>query len=156
MEVSKDGSGSVGASSAALEAEAVGRAVAGGEAAIVGRSIPDGWCGYDIGPESAALFAAAVAGAGTVLWNGPMGVFEDARFAAGTRTVASAVAACPGRTVVGGGDSVAALNRMGLSEQIDHISTGGGASLEFLERGDLPGLRALRESRGRVAARSAG
>lgn len=122
------------------------------EIKVVGRSIPDGWTGYDIGPETAEIFARAVAEAGTVLWNGPMGVFEDERFAAGTRTVAQAVADCSGRTVIGGGDSVAAINRYGLADRIGHISTGGGASLELLEYGDLPGLRALRESLARTVA----
>jgi phosphoglycerate kinase len=113
---------------------------------ICGVSIPAGWKGYDIGPATSALFRAAIASASTVLWNGPMGVFEDERFAAGTKAVAEAVAACPGRTIIGGGDSVAAVNRYGLSERIDHVSTGGGASLALLEHGDLPGLAALRES----------
>ncbi|HVB05886.1 MAG TPA: phosphoglycerate kinase [Acidimicrobiales bacterium] len=113
-----------------------------------GSDLPDGWSGRDIGPESAAHFAAAVAGAETVLWNGPMGVFEDERFAAGTRAVAEAVAAAPGFTVVGGGDSVAAIDEYGLAERIDFVSTGGGASLEFIEQGDLPGLAALRAGRG--------
>ena len=81
-----------------------------------------------------------------MLWNGPMGVFEDSRFAAGTEKVANAVASCPGRTVVGGGDSVAALNRYKLADHIGHISTGGGASLTYLENGDLPGLQALRNA----------
>jgi phosphoglycerate kinase len=117
-----------------------------GEVEVVGRSIPDGWSGYDIGPASAHLFGSAIASAATVLWNGPMGVSEDWRFAAGTRLVAEAVAASPARTVVGGGDSVAALNRYGLADRVDHVSTGGGASLEFLEHGDLPGLEALRRS----------
>jgi phosphoglycerate kinase len=116
------------------------------EVTVCGRSIPTGWKGYDIGPATTALFCQSIVGAGAVLWNGPMGVFEDERFAAGTRAVAEAVAACAGRTVVGGGDSVAALNRYGLSERIDHVSTGGGASLALLEHGDLPGLAALRES----------
>jgi len=108
--------------------------------------VADGWKGCDIGPASAAAFRAIITGAGTVLWNGPMGIFEDQRFAAGTRAVAQAVAECPGFTVVGGGDTVAALAAFGLSERIDHVSTGGGATLELIEKGDLPGLRALRES----------
>jgi phosphoglycerate kinase len=124
----------------------VSAVVASDEVAVCGRSIPTGWKGYDIGPATAALFCQSVLDAGAVLWNGPMGVFEDERFAAGTRAVAEAVAACAGRTVVGGGDSVAALNRYGLSGLIDHVSTGGGASLALLEHGDLPGLAALRES----------
>ena len=106
-----------------------------------------GWRGFDIGPATAVLFAEIIASAGTLLWNGPMGVFEDERFAEGTRAVAEAVARCPGTTVVGGGDSVAALGKLGLSERIDHLSTGGGASLELLEFGDLPGLAALRGRR---------
>jgi len=119
-----------------------------GEVEIVGQSVPAGWTGYDIGPATAELFGLAIAGAATVLWNGPMGVFEDRRFAGGTAAVAHAVAECAGRTVIGGGDSVAAVHRFGLADRIDHISTGGGASLELLEYGDLPGLRALRESLG--------
>jgi len=103
--------------------------------------------GLDIGPETAEAFAAEIGGAALLLWNGPMGVFEVAPFAAGTRAVAKAVAACPGFTVVGGGDSAAAVRRFGLAAEIDHVSTGGGASLEFIEKGDLPGLEALRESR---------
>ncbi|MBV8952165.1 MAG: phosphoglycerate kinase, partial [Actinobacteria bacterium] len=98
--------------------------------------------------ETAATYADVIAGAGTVLWNGPMGVFEIEPFAAGTLTVAEAVADCRGFTVVGGGDSAAAVRQMGLADQIDHVSTGGGASLELIERGDLPGLEALRKSRG--------
>ncbi len=81
-----------------------------------------------------------------MLWNGPQGAFEDERFAGGTRTVAEAVAACPGFTVVGGGDSVSALDHLGLADQVDFLSTGGGASLVFLETGDLPGLEALRHA----------
>jgi phosphoglycerate kinase len=107
-------------------------------------SIPDGWKGVDIGPESAGTYADVLAGAGTILWNGPMGIFEIAPFAAGTRTVAEAVADCRGFTVVGGGDSAAAVREMGLADCVNHVSTGGGAALELIELGDLPGLKALR------------
>jgi 3-phosphoglycerate kinase len=107
-------------------------------------AIPEGWKGMDIGPETAAIYADEIAGAASVLWNGPMGMFELAPFAAGTRAVAEAVAACRGFTVVGGGDSAAALRHLGLTKEVDHLSTGGGASLEFIELGDLPGLSALR------------
>ena len=117
---------------------------AGGEVRQVGGAVPDGWRGVDIGPGSAVEFCDVIAAAETVLWNGPMGVFEDERFAAGTRTVAEAVAECRGFTVVGGGDSAAAARRFGLVDRIDHVSTGGGATLEFIETGDLPGLTALR------------
>lgn len=113
---------------------------------VFGLDIEDGWRGVDIGPATRVLFAEVVSSAGTVLWNGPMGVFEDERFAAGTKAIAEAVANCPGSTVVGGGDSVAALGQLGLEDKIDHVSTGGGASLELLEFGDLPGLAALREA----------
>ena len=115
-----------------------------GEVRTVGADVPDGWQGLDIGPETVAAYAETIAGAGTVLWNGPMGVFEDQRFCAGTAGVAAAVAACPGYTVVGGGDSAAAVDELGLADRISFISTGGGASLELLEFGDLPGLAALR------------
>jgi phosphoglycerate kinase len=108
--------------------------------------VPDGWMGLDIGPASAAAYAAAIGAAGTVLWNGPMGAFELAPFAAGTRAVAEAVAAAPGTTVVGGGDSVAALNELGLAEKVDWVSTGGGASLELLEGKKLPGVEALSDA----------
>ena len=108
--------------------------------------IPTGWKGLDIGPASAEAFAAEVAAAGTVLWNGPMGVFEDPRFAAGTRRLAQAVASTTAFTVVGGGDSAAAMAKFGLDGEVNHLSTGGGASLELIEKGDLPGLAALRES----------
>ena len=111
---------------------------------VAADAIPPGWKGLDVGPETGAAFAAEVARAKTVLWNGPMGVFEMAPFAAGTRRVAAAVADCAGFTVVGGGDSAAAIRQMGFAESVDHVSTGGGASLEFIEQGDLPGLAALR------------
>ncbi len=112
----------------------------------VGLEIPEGFAGLDIGPESIELFAAEIASAKTVLWNGPMGVFEDARFCSGTRAVAQAVADCKGFTVVGGGDSVAAVDSSKLEHFMDHVSTGGGASIEFIERGDLCGIAALRTS----------
>jgi phosphoglycerate kinase len=114
---------------------------------VAADSVPDGWKILDVGPETAEAYAGEVAGAATVFWNGPMGVFEMTPFAGGTRRIAEAVAAAPGYTVVGGGDSAAALARFGLAEEVDHLSTGGGASLEFLEQGDLPGLQALREGK---------
>ena len=98
------------------------------------------------GPGTAAAFSDVIGEARQVLWNGPMGVFEDPRFEAGTRTVAEAVADCRGFTIVGGGDSAAAVAQFGLDDRIDHVSTGGGASLELLEQGDLPGLEALRQA----------
>ena len=122
----------------------IGDPSAGGEVRQVGTSMPDGWMGLDIGPGSAVEFCDVIAEARTVLWNGPMGVFEDPRFAAGTRTVAEAVADCRGFTVVGGGDSAAAARQFGLDDRMDHVSTGGGAALELIEKGDLPGLAALR------------
>ncbi len=115
-----------------------------GQVKIMGVELPPGWRGLDIGPGTAAAYADVVAGAGTVFWNGPMGVFEDDRFAAGTRSVAEAMAECKGFTVVGGGDVVHAVDRTGLADDIDFVSTGGGATLELLEYGDLPGLAALR------------
>ncbi len=111
------------------------------------RAIPDGWKGLDIGPETAGLFSDAIADARMVLWNGPMGVFEMAPFAAGTRTIAMAVADCHGFTIIGGGDSAAAVRQFGVADRVDHVSTGGGASLELIEQGDLPGLVALRTPR---------
>jgi phosphoglycerate kinase len=115
---------------------------------VSANAIPDGWLGLDIGPETASAYADEVSDAATVLWNGPMGVFELAPFAAGTRTVAEAVADCRGFTVVGGGDSAAAVREMKVDDRIDHVSTGGGAALELIELGDLPGLQALRAARG--------
>lgn len=118
-----------------------------GEVRQFDTDIPDGWQGVDIGPGTRASFAEAIARAGTVLWNGPMGIFEDPRFAEGTRAIAEAVASCPGFSVVGGGETAAALHQFGLANRIDHISSGGGATLELLEKGDLPGLAALRVGR---------
>ncbi len=112
-----------------------------------GNSIPDGWMGLDIGPGSAVEFSDAILEAGTVLWNGPMGVFEDQRFSAGTQTVAQGMADTRAFTFVGGGDSAFAIKKFGFSDSIDHISTGGGATLELIEKGDLPGLKALREGK---------
>ncbi len=116
-----------------------------GEVRVV-EEVASGWRGLDIGPRTAERYAEAITGARTVLWNGPMGVFEDERFANGTRSVAEAVAACGGHTVVGGGDSAAAIDRLGLSDRVEFVSTGGGAALELLEHGDLPGLEALRHA----------
>jgi len=115
-------------------------------ASVVTGAIPDGSMGLDIGPASRERCAAVIAKARTVVWNGPMGVFEWEPFAAGTIAVARAVADCPGYTVVGGGDSVAAVERFDLAAQMDHISTGGGASLELLEGVTLPGIAALASS----------
>jgi phosphoglycerate kinase len=108
-----------------------------------GVEVPDGWMGLDVGPRTAEAYAEAISVGGTVLWNGPMGAFELPPFAAGTRRVAEAVAAAPGTTVIGGGDSVAALVQFGLGDQVDWLSTGGGASLELLEGKKLPGVEAL-------------
>ncbi len=113
------------------------------ETRTVGVDVPEGWMALDIGPETTAAYVECVASARTLVWNGPMGVFEMLPFQAGTRSVAEAVAACPGYTVVGGGDSVAAIGLFGLGAEVDHISTGGGASLELLEGRTLPGIAAL-------------
>jgi phosphoglycerate kinase len=110
---------------------------------IDGVDVPDGWMGLDIGPDSAERYADVVKDAGTVFWNGPMGAFELEPFAAGTRVVAEAVAVSEATTIVGGGDSAAALAQFGLADMIDHLSTGGGASLELIEGKALPGVEAL-------------
>jgi phosphoglycerate kinase len=117
---------------------------ADGAYATYGIRLPKGSKGLDIGPGSAAAFTDIIMDARSVFWNGPMGMFEDARFANGTRTVAQAMADTKAFTVVGGGDSAAALSQFKLDDEVDHVSTGGGASLEYLELGDLPGLEALR------------
>jgi phosphoglycerate kinase len=111
-----------------------------------GANVPDGYVGLDIGPRAIKEFCAAIATAKTILWNGPMGVFEDPRFSAGTEAIARAVASSSAVSVIGGGDSVAALQSYGLESEVSFVSTGGGASLELVELGDLPGLKALRES----------
>lgn len=107
--------------------------------------IPDGWMGLDIGPESMEIFCDAIKGAGTVIWNGPMGVSEWDNFAAGTIAVANAVAESGAVSIIGGGDSVAAVTKLGFADKMSHISTGGGASLEFLEGKELPGIAALQD-----------
>ena len=116
------------------------------EAKIVSSDeIPDGWMGLDIGPKSMEVFVDAIKGAGTVIWNGPMGVSEWDNFAAGTIAVANAVAESGAVSIIGGGDSVAAVTKLGFADKMSHISTGGGASLEFLEGKELPGIAALQD-----------
>ena len=129
----------------------LGDPAAGAAVRQFGRELPDGWLGADIGPGTAAAFADQIVDAGTVFWNGPLGAFEDPRFAAGTFTVAEALAETRAHSVVGGGDSGAALTSMGLGGSVSHLSTGGGAALELLEHGDLPGLAALRRSAERLS-----
>jgi phosphoglycerate kinase len=117
-----------------------------GQVQTWGTRLPAGAKGFDIGPGTAAAFADVIMDARTVFWNGPLGMFEDARFANGTRTIAQAMADTKAFTVVGGGDSAAALAQFGFADDVSHVSTGGGASLELLELGDLPGLAALRSA----------
>ena len=112
---------------------------------VVESEIPDGWMGMDIGPKTVELYCAAIKGAGTVVWNGPMGVFEFDQFAKGTLAVASAVADSGAVSIIGGGDSAAAVTKLGFADKMTHISTGGGASLEFLEGKELPGIAALND-----------
>ena len=122
----------------------IGNPSAGGIVRQMGQNIPSGWMGLDIGPGSAAVFGDIISESKTVLWNGPMGVFEDERFSAGTKHIAQTMTenkSC--FTVVGGGDSAAAAKEFGFSHLMDHVSTGGGASLELIEKGDLPGIAAL-------------
>ncbi len=108
-----------------------------------GVDVPDGWMGLDVGPRTAQAYGAEIRAAGSVFWNGPMGAFELEPFSGGTRAVAEAVADCPGTTVVGGGDSAAALTLFGLEDRVTHLSTGGGATLELVEGKTLPGVEAL-------------
>jgi phosphoglycerate kinase len=116
------------------------------EVVYFGANVPDGFEGFDIGHESIKKFVSLIEGAATILWNGPMGVFEDPRLGTGTEAIARAVAASDAVSVIGGGDSVAAIQSFGLEDQVSFVSTGGGASLELVELGDLPGLQALRNS----------
>lgn len=146
-----------------LPVDAVAGKVAGGhdpssygEVRAFGEEIAAGWRGLDIGPQTRSRFAQAIDGSATVLWNGPMGVFEDPRFSAGTRDVALAIAGCRGYTVAGGGDTLAAVRALDLVDSFDHLSTGGGAMLSLIEQGDLPGIAALREAGRRMRSQGAG
>jgi phosphoglycerate kinase len=121
----------------------VAQTVAAGAPTRIVESIPDGWIGVDVGPRTAARYAEEARRARTVFWNGPMGVFEIEGFDAGTEAVARGIADSPAVTVVGGGDSLAAVNRLGLGSRISHLSTGGGASLEYVQGLTLPGVAAL-------------
>ncbi len=133
--------------SAVLPSDAkFGRGESGPEPTLVSGSIPASHRGLDIGPATIELFSEVIASAATILWNGPMGVFEDPRLSKGTFAIARAVAGSRAFSVVGGGDSAAAVDEVGVADEISHLSTGGGASLELLEKGDLPGLAALREA----------
>ncbi len=131
-----------------VDVVAAQRVEAGAPTQVVdARAIPDGWIGVDIGPRTVAAFGAPISGAGTVLWNGPMGVFEIPEFAGGTRAVARAVAESCAESIVGGGDTAAAVEQFGYADKITHVSTGGGASLEFMEGKTLPGVAVLQDKR---------
>ena len=112
---------------------------------VTAGEIPDGWEGLDIGPKTVELYCNAVADAGTVIWNGPMGVFEFEKFAVGTKAVAEALSKTDAITIIGGGDSAAAVQQLGYADKMTHISTGGGASLEFMEGKVLPGIACLQD-----------
>jgi phosphoglycerate kinase len=130
-----------------LDVVAAQKVEAGAPARVVdARAVPDGWIGLDIGPRTVAAMSAPIAGAATILWNGPMGVFEIPDFAQGTRAIAKAVAESCGESIVGGGDTAAAIEQSGLADAITFISTGGGASLEFMEGKILPGIAALQDA----------